>query len=67
MKKTLLIKNLHVSVDGKEVLRGVSFEITPGAVHVLMGPNGAGKSSLALALMGHQTTKYRRIDHAQRK
>lgn len=49
----LAIRNLHVSVDGKEILRGVDLTIRQGEVHALMGPNGTGKSTLAYALMGH--------------
>jgi len=46
-------ENVHVSVEGKEVVQGVSLTIGPGEKHALMGPNGSGKSSLANALMGH--------------
>ena len=55
MKKRspLVIENLKVWIEGKEVVRGVSLTVEPGAVHALMGPNGTGKSSMALALMGH--------------
>jgi Fe-S cluster assembly ATP-binding protein len=49
----LTIKNLHVAVDGKEILTGVNLEIKGGEVHAIMGPNGTGKSTLAAALMGH--------------
>jgi len=49
----LAIRNLHVSVDGKEILKGVNLTIHPGEVHALMGPNGTGKSTLAYTLMGH--------------
>lgn len=49
----LEIRNLHVSVDGKEILKGVSLVVERGATHALMGPNGSGKSTLAYALMGH--------------
>ncbi len=50
---SLKIKNLHVSREGKEIVKGVTIEIMPGEVHALMGQNGSGKSSLANALMGH--------------
>ncbi|HPH98150.1 MAG TPA: Fe-S cluster assembly ATPase SufC [Anaerolineaceae bacterium] len=49
----LSIKNLHVSIDGKEILKGLNLEINKGEVHAIMGPNGTGKSTLAYTLMGH--------------
>jgi Fe-S cluster assembly ATP-binding protein len=49
---TLAVRDLHASVDGFEILRGVDLEVTSGAVHVLMGPNGSGKSTLSHVLMG---------------
>ena len=49
----LEIKNLHVSVDGKEILKGVNLKLEKGKVHALMGPNGSGKSTLANAIMGN--------------
>ena len=49
----LVIKDLHVSVEGKEILKGLSLNVGKGEVHALMGPNGSGKSTLANTLMGH--------------
>jgi len=49
----LSLRNIHVEVEGKEVVKGVSLDINPGEKHAIMGPNGSGKSSLANALAGH--------------
>ena len=49
----LVVKDLHVSVEGKEILKGLSLEIAKGEIHAIMGPNGSGKSTFANTLMGH--------------
>jgi Fe-S cluster assembly ATP-binding protein len=53
----LEIKDLHVTVDGKEIVKGISFNVNPGEIVALMGPNGCGKSTLSYALMGHPKYK----------
>ncbi|EHT9961243.1 Fe-S cluster assembly ATPase SufC, partial [Listeria monocytogenes] len=47
------IQDLHVEIEGKEILKGVNLEISTGEIHAIMGPNGTGKSTLSSAIMGH--------------
>lgn len=49
----LVIRDLHVNVDGREILKGVNLTVKQGEVHAIMGPNGTGKSTLAYTVMGH--------------
>jgi Fe-S cluster assembly ATP-binding protein len=50
---TLEVRDLHVAIDGKEIVKGVSLTVNQGEIHALMGPNGSGKSTLANTIMGH--------------
>jgi Fe-S cluster assembly ATPase SufC len=54
MGQTLKIIDLHVSVEGKPILKGVNLQIVRGQTHALMGPNGSGKSTLGLADLGEE-------------
>lgn len=57
MPTTLEIKDLHVSIAAKPILKGVNLKVAQGEVHAIMGPNGSGKSTLANTLMGHPKYK----------
>ncbi|MBI4258912.1 MAG: Fe-S cluster assembly ATPase SufC [Thaumarchaeota archaeon] len=57
MAYELEVKDLHASIDGKQILKGVNFKVKEGEIHAIMGPNGSGKSTLAYAIMGHPRYK----------
>ncbi len=57
MTSTLEIKDLHVSIEGKEIVKGVSLIVNQGEIHAVMGPNGSGKSTLANTIAGHPKYK----------
>src|SRR5438270_6929263 len=52
-EQELIIRDLHVKVEAREILKGLDLRVEPGKVHAIMGPNGSGKSTLAYTLMGH--------------
>ena len=52
-----VIRNLHVSIEGKPILKGLNLSMNQGEIHAIMGPNGSGKSTLAYTLMGHPSYK----------
>jgi len=49
----LIIKDLHASINGKEILKGINLTVKPGEIHAIMGPNGSGKSTLSSVLVGN--------------
>ena len=51
----LTIKDLHASINGKEILKGLSLSVKPGEIHAIMGPNGSGKSTLSSVITGNPT------------
>lgn len=57
MMSILEIKDLHVSIEGKSILKGVNLTMKTGEIHAIMGPNGTGKSTLSEAIMGHPAYK----------
>jgi Fe-S cluster assembly ATP-binding protein len=57
MASILEIKDLHVEIEGKKILKGVDLTIKQGEIHAIMGPNGTGKSTLSSAIMGHPSYK----------
>lgn len=57
MSAIMKIENLHATIGGKEILKGLNLDLEEGKVHAIMGPNGAGKSTLSKAIVGHYDVK----------
>ena len=57
MENLLEIKNLHATIDGKEILKGINLTVKAGEVHAIMGPNGSGKSTLSNVLVDTPHTR----------
>ena len=57
---SLVVRDLHVTVEGKPILNGIDLTVESGSVHAMMGPNGSGKSTLSLTIMGHPKYKVER-------
>lgn len=62
MAMRIEIKDLHVEVEGKEIIKGLGLTINSGELHVLMGPNASGKTTLSKAVMGYTKTKVTKGD-----
>ena len=61
MSNLLEVKDLKVTIDDHDILKGINLQINPGEVHVLMGPNGAGKSTLARTIMADPRLKIMKV------